>query len=413
MRNETGVEPPVTRRRGLRMMCACAGGWLLGGGALAQGLMDPVVRSAAPGGSGNAGGPRDPWEQEQRHVSKARSMAQDVSGSLETLTRAVSQAFDTVEKLEQRLRELQADLAKYKRIKDDLLEEYRQGLFCSGCGQTKSQILAKGEVFPHSGQTIVRPTPQQIENKERELQRPIDETLRKIQQTEKELKEARDKADLGLEQVRYGVALFGSAIGYWNGALRRGEAEVHAKFKREREEMEAKLAEADRLKRLAKTREQVETLDSEARSWRRLLEVTERQAGEMGARMNRANADFLELRNTHRSRINDYVSRKHINGKVAGTTGTPIGPETNTIASGYHYLMGRIPSSGGVVTPNETNARVTGFIADYRAAGLILYFMLGHAGGAAGGPLTQPVTAPAGTPPPPPGSGNKLLDRLP
>lgn len=398
----------ASRRQGLRMVCACAGGWLLGGAAAAQGLLEPV-RSANNSNTGS----RDPWEQEQRHVSKARGMVLDVSSSMESLTRAVSQAFETVEKLEQKLRDLQADLAKYKRIKDDLLEEYRQGLFCSGCGQTKSQILAKGETFPHSGQTIVRPTPQQIEAKERELQRPIDETLRKIQQTEKELKEARDKADLGVEQVRYGVALFGSAIGYWNGALRRGESEVNAKFKREREQMEAKLAEAERLRRQAKTREELEMIDSEARSWRRLLEVLERQAVEASSRMNRANADFLELRNTHRSRINDYVGRKGLIGKVAGTTGTPIGPETNTIASGYHYLMGRIPTTGGVAAPSETNARVTAFLADYRAAGLILYFALGHASGPAGGPLTQPANAPVATPVPAQPGNNKLLDRLP
>jgi hypothetical protein len=43
------------------------------------------------------------------------------------------------------------------------LAEFRSGQFCSGCGLTRSQILAKGERFPHPGQEIVMPTQAQID----------------------------------------------------------------------------------------------------------------------------------------------------------------------------------------------------------------------------------------------------------
>jgi hypothetical protein len=54
------------------------------------------------------------------------------------------------------------------------MADYRAGLFCSGCNQTKTQILAKNEPFPHAGQQIIKPTPEQIAAKDRELQGPID-----------------------------------------------------------------------------------------------------------------------------------------------------------------------------------------------------------------------------------------------
>lgn len=41
--------------------------------------------------------------------------------------------------------------------------EYEQGLFCSGCGKTRSYLLARREPFPHPGERPVRATDEQLD----------------------------------------------------------------------------------------------------------------------------------------------------------------------------------------------------------------------------------------------------------
>ena len=67
-------------------------------------------------------------------------------------------------------RRRQSDLALQR---DRALDEMRRGEFCSGCGQTRSEILAKGEQFPHPGQHIIVASPQQLEAKKREFDEKI------------------------------------------------------------------------------------------------------------------------------------------------------------------------------------------------------------------------------------------------
>lgn len=56
-----------------------------------------------------------------------------------------------------------------------ILAEMKKGLFCSGCGQTRSQILAKGEQFPHPGQHIVAASKEQLRQKTNELNGQLDQ----------------------------------------------------------------------------------------------------------------------------------------------------------------------------------------------------------------------------------------------
>lgn len=77
------------------------------------------------------------------------------------------------EALDKQHAEVRSALDRERAQRDFKMQEYRAGLFCSGCNKTQSEF-AKGEVFPHAGQTIVRPTEQEILSKERTLQSPID-----------------------------------------------------------------------------------------------------------------------------------------------------------------------------------------------------------------------------------------------
>lgn len=61
---------------------------------------------------------------------------------------------------------------KNRKLNDDYKSsrrEYEQGLFCSGCGLTRSQIHAKGERFPHQGQHVVAATQQQLNELEQKF----------------------------------------------------------------------------------------------------------------------------------------------------------------------------------------------------------------------------------------------------
>lgn len=78
---------------------------------------------------------------------------------------------------ERQLAEFQAELTRERAQRDIKLADYRAGLFCSGCGKTKTEILAKREEFPHRGQSIVRLGEKELREKERDLQASIDELM--------------------------------------------------------------------------------------------------------------------------------------------------------------------------------------------------------------------------------------------
>lgn len=77
-----------------------------------------------------------------------------------------TQARNDYERLMRGLRDKEAE-------RESTLKEYREGAFCSGCGKTRSEILAKGEHFPHAGQHEVPATEAQLRQKDAELSKPI------------------------------------------------------------------------------------------------------------------------------------------------------------------------------------------------------------------------------------------------
>lgn len=108
--------------------------------------------------------------------------------------------------------------AKYKKFKNlfekavadknDKMAEYRAGLFCSGCGQTKSQILSKGEQFPHPGMTIIKPTAQQIADFEAKLNKIIEEYKANRDSAKAPLDDMKGKAQATFNQIKHGIELW-------------------------------------------------------------------------------------------------------------------------------------------------------------------------------------------------------------
>ena len=123
---------------------------------------------------------------------------------------------------------LQAEYESYMR-------EYRVGLFCSGCNQSKSQILAKGEPFPHPTQKIIRPTQNEIDAKDRELSKPVNDALLRMEDAQRKESDARDERDYTLEQIGHGANFWKTSFSLEMKCLDLQEQGAVAKYTAERQ----------------------------------------------------------------------------------------------------------------------------------------------------------------------------------
>lgn len=144
-------------------------------------------------------------------IARSRNMAESTLGAVESLAAEALRTLDKVERLKREAAELRAKVADLERTRDERLPEIREGLFCSGCGHTRSEILARGESFPHPGQHVVRPTPEAFAAKVAELQRPIDQAREALRGREKDLAQARDLLEEILDQLQCGVRFWCTA----------------------------------------------------------------------------------------------------------------------------------------------------------------------------------------------------------
>lgn len=114
------------------------------------------------------------------------------------------------------------------------LAEYRNGLFCSGCNRTKSDIERSGDRFPHAGQRIIQPTPEQIAAKERELKRPVDSTARELEAAQARRKRCLDEREQVLLQIDAGLALWRTSLSFEQTALLMDAQQDEARYRSDR-----------------------------------------------------------------------------------------------------------------------------------------------------------------------------------
>ena len=209
-----------------------------------EGLLDPTVmgakslKAAAASTGHSRSGRKEPIY--------ARSMAESVTGSLDTLINAAVGLVNEIAKLDGEARELELKLRNLKEIMNSKLEEFRSGLFCSGCDKTKSEILAKGEQFPHPGQKIVRPTPEQIAKKTRELQAPIDNAERDMRTNRARHAKVRPERDEAVQQIIHGLNLWRTSISFESLLITMDEDESVAAYQAERSQVEGQISKLER-----------------------------------------------------------------------------------------------------------------------------------------------------------------------
>jgi hypothetical protein len=106
------------------------------------------------------------------------------------LLRRLAAASDKAAKAEKELdreRKALADLAVERKA---ALEDLRNGAFCTGCGRTRSELLARGESFPHPGQQSRPATPEELAKAEQDFDNRATVIRRRIAALEPELKSA-------------------------------------------------------------------------------------------------------------------------------------------------------------------------------------------------------------------------------
>ena len=148
-----------------------------------------------------------------------RTMSESVVNSLDGLTSAAAARVSEVERLDKLIRELQGKLAQARALMEETMADYRAGLFCSGCSKTKTEILRVGDTFPHPGQQIVRATREQIDSKEREMQRPIDSALRDLKEAQNRRSKTAAERDEALAQIDAGLALWNTSMAFERQAI--------------------------------------------------------------------------------------------------------------------------------------------------------------------------------------------------
>jgi hypothetical protein len=283
----------------------------------------------------------------------ARGMAATVVTSMAGLAADAMRLIAEVKRLQQRKSDLERELADLVEQMNIKMEEYRSGLFCSGCEKTKSEILAKGETFPHPGQRVIRPTQDQIDAKERELRAPIDRIRGELDAVLKALAEATANRDEALDQLEHGLKLWRTAITFEYELLALADHDDAAAHKQRLEDIDRQLHRIS-LERMAnKDKRQVEVLDRDWGTWTEMRDELETQR-EKRRRANEKERERAAMTAGGEKRdLDGYIHSGEIWHFIASRPNTAPIPDVGLGGLGGFYRMGNHdPKHGGTVLPN-------------------------------------------------------------
>lgn len=351
--------PLVTRRVAIGGAIAVS---MASGPAWAQDLLDPSslsgARVAAPNDLPMRLRPTD-----RINPSYARGMASSVTSAILSLVRAYGGTADQIGKLDARDKELTPKLDDAVKNKQLQLDEYRQGLFCSGCGRTKSDILSKGEQFPHANQTIIKPTPEQIAAKERQLQEIIDRIANEL----KDVRDKRAKLDPDInaikEQLFEGMGLWRTAVGFNARLLRQEDLDDEDGYVRDRAGISKQLTAIPKVAAVAPRAAAVQQGIDDLRGWISTLDDVERRRsveraryGESLTRGETAARQEVASVQTEANAVASRITAFGYSGYLAILT-TLMSPrfDPNSIGEvgGYMFRMGRYDrATAGQILPN-------------------------------------------------------------
>lgn len=305
----------------------------------------------------------------------ASSMASAVTSAILSLVRAYGNTADQIGKLQAEEKQLTDKLNEAIRNKAAILDEYRQGLFCSGCGRTKSDIISKGEQFPHSGQSIIKPTPEQIAAKERELQQGIDRLAQQLSEAKAKLAKLSPDIDAIRSQLFEGMGLWRTATSMERGILRQEFAFDAQDYVQQRTVISRQINTVIKEAAVAQTIPALQACITDARTWADALDKCEDRLTRDRATLNTGlttNDNTAQRQTANVQSVANEVAAKITAFGLAGylnilTTLMGRGTDGSSIAgAGYTFRMGKYDPAGfGEILP-----RVAEFIS--RASSLII-----------------------------------------
>lgn len=116
----------------------------------------PVIRGA-PGGS-----KATPAPSLAKDIVHARAAWEADAGKVRELIGRLKESAGALTGLEDRISRQRGEIGDLEVRREAELEEKRRGQFCSGCGKTRTEILAQGDRFPHPGQHERPATPEEL-----------------------------------------------------------------------------------------------------------------------------------------------------------------------------------------------------------------------------------------------------------
>jgi hypothetical protein len=233
------------------------------------------------------------------------------------------------------------------------MEEYRSGLFCSGCQKTKSEILATGSTFPHPGQQVIRPTQDQIDAKERELQAPIDRLAQELDAVRKALAEATTNRDEALAQLEHGLKLWRTAITFEYELLALIDYDDEAAHKQRLEDVDRQLNRISSERMGTKDKRQREDLDRDWATWNEMRGELEAQREKRRRTNETERGRATATANSEKRQLDGYIHSGEIWHFIASRPNVSAVPDVGLGGLGGFYRMGdHDPKHGETVLPN-------------------------------------------------------------
>lgn len=283
----------------------------------------------------------------------ARGMAVTVVTSMAGLTTEAVRLIAEVKRLTQRKSDLERELADLIEQMNIKMEEYRSGLFCSGCQKTKSEILATGDTFPHPGQHVIRPTQEQIDAKEQELQAPIDRTRRELDAVLKALAEAIANRDEALDQLEHGLKLWRTAITFEYELLSLIDYDDAAAHKQRLEDIDRQLSQISLERMGSKDKRKGEELNRDWDSWNQMRGDLEVQREKRRRTNEKERERAAAMARNEKNDLDGYINSGEIWHFIASRPNTSPIPDVGLGGLGGFYRLGdHDPKHGGTVLPN-------------------------------------------------------------
>jgi hypothetical protein len=154
-----------------------------------------TVKAAAPTEKPAPDGKKPPTRSYASEIATARATWTGESSQLRRVLVDLRDLADTLTSLDTQLNRAKAGLASLEAEKERALEDMRNGEFCSGCGRSRSELLAAGDRFPHEGQEKVPAKPEQIEALEQRYDQRIKAQRSQVEELDRDFRRRKAAVD--------------------------------------------------------------------------------------------------------------------------------------------------------------------------------------------------------------------------